>query len=106
MKACEVVDPTLGDAVGKFEDLAVRKLYQQLIAKGKASQTGTAAFGVAMGNSTLQISTSRSQRSPLPDHCGAKSPASWVCLASRVIPAVRLDPAPRPAIGSLVAGLV
>ncbi len=48
MKVYGVVDPTRGDAVGKFDDPAVQKLYDQLIAKGEASLTDAAAAGIAI----------------------------------------------------------
>lgn len=48
MKDYGVVDPTRGDAVGKFDDPAVQKLYDQLISKGKASLTDAAAAGITI----------------------------------------------------------
>ena len=48
MKVYGVVDPTRGDAVGKFDDPAVQKLYDQLISKGKASLTDAAAAGITI----------------------------------------------------------
>lgn len=48
MKTYGVTDPTSGDPVGKFDDPAVQKLYDQLVAKGKASLTAAAQVGVTV----------------------------------------------------------
>ena len=48
MKTYSITDPTAGDPVGKFDDPAVQKLYEQLVAKGRASRTAAAQVGVTV----------------------------------------------------------
>lgn len=48
MKVYKVTDLTFGDPVGKFDDPAVQKLYDQLVAKGKVSLTAAAQSGITI----------------------------------------------------------
>jgi hypothetical protein len=48
MRVYGITDLTAGDAVGKFDDPAVQKLYDQLITQGKASFAGMVASGIAV----------------------------------------------------------
>lgn len=48
MKVYKVADPTAGDPVGKFDDPAVQRLYDQLVAQGKVSLTAAAQSGITI----------------------------------------------------------
>lgn len=48
MAAHDVVDPTVGDPVGTFDDPAVQRLYDDLVEQGSASLTAAAQVGVTI----------------------------------------------------------
>jgi len=48
MKTYGVTDPTAGDPVGKFDDPAIQRLFNTLVARGKASLTAAASVGVTI----------------------------------------------------------
>lgn len=43
-----ITDPTVGDAVGEFDDPRLQSLYETLIAQGRASITGAAKAGITV----------------------------------------------------------
>lgn len=53
LKTYGIKDTTAGDAVGKFDDPAVQKLFNDLIAEGKTSLA--AAYGVGVKVETMDI---------------------------------------------------
>lgn len=53
LKTYGIKDTTAGDAVGKFDDPAVQKLYNDLISEGKTSLT--AAYGVGVKVEQMDI---------------------------------------------------
>lgn len=48
MAVHEVVDPTVGDRVGEFDDPAVQKLYDDLVEQGSTSLTAAAQVGITI----------------------------------------------------------